>query len=282
MSASAKALPTPHELTWAEAARAYGALLVRSLRAAFAYRSSTVQSFLTALLTFYVIWLVWAQVYTGDLRPGAPERGRLFAYLILAFCMNYSLTLNGEFRVAQRIRMGLIATDLLKPVDFQWMQLTQSVSDFCFNASIGLLSFGTAFVFLGVDLHPASFTALVLFLPSFALGFLIHFSVMFLFVQGIFYTTNNYGISVARGALHLTFSGLSAPLTMYPPLLQAIGRYLPFQHTLYTPIRIYQGDLSGLEALEAISRQSLWAVGLLLTGRFLFSRIVRNLEVQGG
>jgi hypothetical protein len=77
MSAPAKALPTPHELSWAEAARAYGALLVRSLRAAFAYRSSTVQSFLTALLTFYVIWLVWAQVYTATCVP-RPRAGTAF------------------------------------------------------------------------------------------------------------------------------------------------------------------------------------------------------------
>lgn len=273
---------TPQGLSQSESLRAYGALLVRSLRAAFAYRSSTVQSFLTAVLTFYIVWLVWGQVYTTLPGPGAPSRAALFPYLILAFCMNYALTMNGEFRVAQRIRMGLIATDLLKPVDFQCAQLTQSLSDFFFNASIALLSFGVALGLLGRELLPESPGAFALFFPSFALGFLIHFSVMFLFVQGIFYTTNNYGISVARGALHMTFSGMSAPLVMYPPALQTIGYYLPFQHVLYTPIRIYQGTLSGHAALWAIGRQALWALALWMAGRWLFRRIVGSLEVQGG
>jgi len=269
-------------LSFIESMKAYVALLGKSLKAAFAYRSSVLQSFLTAVLTFYIVWLVWAQVYTGAPRPGAAPRDQLFAYLVLAFCMNYSLTMNGEFRVAQRIRMGLIATDLLKPVDFQCSQLTQSVSDFCFNASIGLLSFAAAFGILGCALLPASPASLALFFPSFALGFLIQFAVMFLFVQGIFYTTNNYGISVARGALHMTFSGLSAPLFMYPLWLQKAGSYLPFQHVLYTPIRIYQGTLTGTDALWAFGRQGLWAVSLLLIGRLLFRRIVKSLEVQGG
>jgi ABC-2 type transport system permease protein len=279
--ADAPARP-PQGLSFEDSLRAYGALVARSLRAAFAYRSSTVQSFLTAVLTFYIVWVVWAQVYTGVPQPGAAPREQLFAYLTLAFCLNYSLTMNGEFRVAQRIRMGLIATDLLKPLDFQWMQLAQSLSDFCFNASIGLLSFFLAWGILGQSLAPSSFESLALFLPSFVLGFLIHFAVMFLFVQGIFFTTNNYGISVARGALHMTFSGLSAPLHMYPQALQIVGHFLPFQHVLYTPIRVYQGTLCGEEALWAIGRQAIWAFGLLLIGRMLFRRIVQSLEVQGG
>jgi len=274
-------MPT-RALTLPDLLRSYGALLLRSLRAAFAYRSSTVQSFMTALLTFYVVWLVWSQVYMGTLKPGAPPREQLFAYLVLAFCMNYSMTMNGEFRVAQRIRMGLIATDLLKPVDFQCAQLTQSLSDFCFNASIGLMSFAAAFFILGHSLLPASAPALALFFPSFAVGFLLQFSIMFLFVQGIFYTTNNYGISVARGALHMTFSGLSAPLFMYPPTLQKVGSYLPFQHVLYTPIRIYQGTLTGSDALWAFGRQCLWAAAFVLVGRLIFTRIVQSFEVQGG
>jgi ABC-type uncharacterized transport system permease subunit len=196
--------------------------------------------------------------------------------------MNYSLTLNGEFRVAQRIRMGLIATDLLKPVDFQWMQLTQSVSDFCFNASIGLLSFGAAFLFLGVDLHPASFTALVLFLPSFALGFLIHFSVMFLFVQGILYTTNNYGISVRAAPCTDLLGPLGAPHDVPSPVAGR-RRYLPF-HTPSTPHpESTKGTSLASRALEAISAQSLWAVGLLLLtgGVSSFSRIVRKPRCAG-
>ena len=105
---------------------------------------------------------------------------------------------------------------------------------------------------------------------------------MFLFVQGIFYTTNNYGMSVARGALHMTFSGLSAPLDMYPPALRAVGAYLPFQYVLYNPIRIYQGTLTGFGALEALAHQAIWAAGLFLVGRWIFGQIVKSLEVQGG
>jgi ABC-2 type transport system permease protein len=106
--------------------------------------------------------------------------------------------------------------------------------------------------------------------------------VVFFFVQGIFFTLNNYGITVARGALHGTFSGLSAPLVMFPMALRRVGEALPFQYILYKPVLLYQGALTGPSAWRTLGEQALWAGGLILVGRWLFSHIVRRLEVQGG
>ena len=49
---------------------------------------------------------------------------------------------------------------------------------------------------------------LPLFIPSFVLGFLIHFSVMFLFVQGIFYTTNTYNAGEISGSSTTMMAGV--------------------------------------------------------------------------
>jgi ABC-2 type transport system permease protein len=206
----------------------------------------------------------------------------LFPYLLIAFCLNNAMSVSSEFRGAQRIRMGLIATDLLKPVDFQTAQLMQSVSDCLFNACLMVPVFLCGCFFLGNAMAPASASSFGLFTLSVVLGLLVQFGIVFFFVQGIFFTLNNYGIQVARGALHATFSGLSAPLVMFSPVLRNVGEALPFQYIIYKPVLLYQGTITGVEAWQTLGQQALWASGLVLAGRWLFSRIVQSLEVQGG
>ena len=104
----------------------------------------------------------------------------------------------------------------------------------------------------------------------------------FIFVQTAFITFSNYGIFVARNALQQTFSGISAPLLLFPPALRAVAQRLPFCQTIYTPISIYLGSISGRGIGEALAIQAAWALGLLLLGRALLRLSLRYLEIQGG
>ncbi len=273
--------PLQPQLTFGETLQSYGSLFGRSLKASFAYRASTFTSLLTAMLMYAIPMLVWRQVFAQN-QHLAISQTRMFPYLLLAGCVNYGLSMSVEFRIGQRIRQGLIATDLLKPVDFQISQGVQAISDGIFNGVLGMLVFGCGWLFLGNEILPADGTALALFLPSFFLAFLIQYLVCFVFVQGAFYTYSGYGIFAARGALHQTFSGISAPLTLYPAFLFNLGQWLPFRHTLYTPVSIYLGLVPLPEAFGLLGQQLAWAAGLFLLGKFLMIRSLKQLEVQGG
>jgi len=263
-------------------AKGYLSLLNRSLRANFAYRSTTVMGLLTAALSYALTMLVWKCVY--DENPGTVTipHAQMFSYLALAFCVNYAISMNVENRVGQRIRMGLIATDLLKPVDFQTAQAVQALADGLFNSTLGVCVFACSYLLLGPSILPASPSALGAFAVSLLLAFLIHYGICFLFIQGAFFVNNGYGIFAARFALHQTFSGLSAPLTLYPPVLKTLGAWLPFQHVIYTPISIYTGALQGQAVFLALGRQALWALALFLGGKFLMTKALKQFEVQGG
>lgn len=270
------------QLTFPENLQSYGSLLVRSLRASFAYRGSTLTSVLTSAVIYAIPILIWKQVYAQKGAHMAIPAEKLFPYLLLAACVSYGLQVGIEWRVGQRIRSGLIATDLLKPIDFQLSQAFQCLSDCVFNGMLGVVVFLFGYFFWGDKVFPAGPTAFGLSLLSFILAFFVMFGICFVFVQGIFYTYAFYGIMTARSALHITFSGLSAPLTAYPPLLQRIAHWLPFRHTINTPVIIYMGWARGPEAWHLIGEQALWVAGLFLLGRFLMGRSIRQLEVQGG
>jgi ABC-type uncharacterized transport system permease subunit len=114
------------------------------------------------------------------------------------------------------------------------------------------------------------------------LALLIHFALSFIFVQAAFVTFSNYGIFVAKSALQQAFSGLSAPLALFPPSLREVAEYLPFCHTVHSPVSIYLGSISGAAVGHVLAVQVAWALGLLLTGRAILSLSLRYLEIQGG
>jgi ABC-2 type transport system permease protein len=262
--------------------RAQSALFVRALRTSFAYKPAIVISMLTACVSYAVPMLVWRHIYAerGHLLP-VPARS-LFPYLLLAGSLNFTFTMGVDLRIAQRIRLGLIATDLLRPIDFQFAQLTQALADVLFNVVMVLPFALLAYWLWGADALPPDATALVAFVLSAAVSVFIQFALSFIFVQTAFVTYSNYGIFVARNALHQAFSGLSAPLALFPPALRAVAEYLPFCQTIHTPVSIYLGDIRGAELPVALATQVAWAVGLLSLGRVALRLSLRRLEIQGG
>jgi ABC-2 type transport system permease protein len=258
------------------------ALFLRAVRASFAYKPALLLSMLSAGFAYLIPMLVWRHIYAGRQQPRLISAEQLFPYLLLAGCLNFAFAMNVEARIGQRIRLGLIATDLLRPVDFQLAQLAQALSDGLFNLLLMLPIFGIALSVWGRGALPHGGAAFAAFLLSLLLSFVILFAVSFIFVQATFVTYSGYGVFVMRNALQQTFSGLSAPLVLFPPGLRAVSEWLPFRHTIHTPVSIYLGWLSGSAVWQALGAQALWAAALLALGRFLLGQSLRRFEIQGG
>ena len=265
----------------AELATLY-ALFLRAVRASFAYKPALLLSMVSSGFSYAIPMLVWRHIYAGSTRPLAISAKALFPYLLIAGCLNFAFAMNVEGRIAHRIRLGLIATDLLRPVDFQMSQLAQALSDGLFNLILVLPIYALSLLFWGHAALPQSAAALLAFVFSVLLSFVILFAVSFIFVLATFVTYSGYGVFVARNALQQTFSGLSAPLVLFPASLRTASEWLPFRHTIHTPVSIYLGWLQGSAVWQALGAQLLWALGLLALGRFLFGRALRRFDIQGG
>jgi ABC-2 type transport system permease protein len=48
------------------------------------------------------------------------------------------------------------------------------------------------------------------------------------------------------------------------------------------PLRIYSGDIAGAGAYRGVAFQVFWLAALLLAGRFMMSRALGKVTVQGG
>lgn len=267
---------------WSRELRAQAALFVRALRTNFAYQPAMLLGMFTVAISYVVPMLVWRHVYAAQREPPAVPASFLFPYLLLASALNFCSFVGVEWRVGQRIRLGLIATDLLRPVDFQLTQLSQALSDLVLNIVMVLPFLGLAYALWGRLALPHDAWSLAAFLVSAFLGLLIQFAVAYIFVQTAFFTMSNYGVFVARTALQQTFSGISAPLLLFPPALRGVAEALPFCHTIYTPVSIYLGAIPLERVPGLLLVQLAWALGLLACGRALLRLSLRYLEIQGG
>lgn len=257
-------------------------LLLRAARASFAYKPALTLSLLSAGFAYLVPMLVWRHIYATSTRPLALPASELFPYLLVAGCLNFASAMNVEGRVGQRIRLGLIATDLLKPIDFQLAQAAQALGDGLFNLCLMAPLLGIAYLVWGNAASPHDALALCAFALSALLSLVILFAISFVFAQGAFVTYSGYGVFVARSAMQQAFSGLSAPLMLFPPGLRAVSEWLPFHHTIETPASIYLGWLKGDALVRALGAQLIWAVVLLWAGRALLRVTLPRFEVQGG
>ena len=98
----------------------------------------------------------------------------------------------------------------------------------------------------------------------------------------LLWTISGDGLVVLMTATVTFFSGMIIPLPLFPDWAQPIVRALPFAGLVDLPFRVYTGHIEPVAVPAVLAHQILWTAGLVLAGRWLLSRALRNLVVQGG
>ena len=138
----------------------------------------------------------------------------------------------------------------------------------------------------------------MLFIDSFYmfLGQLVVFLAILIVILGIpttffiqmiigtcgFYTNSIWGMQIFRKSLISIFSGIIAPIELFPIWFQKIANFLPFKELIYTPINIYLGQLSYNEIGFVIIKQIIWGFVLYVLAKVFFKHAVKNLTINGG
>ncbi|MGC9356868.1 MAG: ABC transporter permease [Anaerolineae bacterium] len=232
-------------------------------------------------MTMTIFVFFWRAVYAQNTTIAGLTLQSTLSYVLLAQLfmplVNNDLILN----FGGLIQQGLIAVELLRPVDFQEMQYIQSLA---LSATNLLLKIPLLFVaWWAFDLQlpgdPAVWGA---FLISILLGHAVLFCFDWILACLTFYTTEAWGLSVVRSGVALFASGGVVPLRIMPERLERLVRVLPFAQALDVPISLLSGVVPLDRAPELWLEQLIWLVGLLIASRLIFGVAVRKVTVQGG
>jgi ABC-2 type transport system permease protein len=273
------ALPLP---SFGQSVSGFAVLALKTAASKLTYRFATIISLIASGFAYCVFLLVWMEVYRVNPNPGPLSVTTMKAYLVSAFIVNSILTLSLEFRFMQRVRMGLVVGDLLRPLGFLPFQMAQGLGDALVNTLFVVPIFAVGWWFVGSSMLAPSIAHALLGVLSLLIAFVVAFGMSYLVVQAAFVLQSGYGVLFARAAFHQVFSGLAAPLVMFPEALGDAARLLPFRHIIETPVRIWLGLVPGEEIPALLLGQLAWGVGLLVVAEAIFRAVMRHHQIQGG
>lgn len=255
--------------------------LVRiTARQFMAFRMNLVFSALVFMIQLYVTRSIWEAVYAGRSEVDGVSAHTLLVYLTIAALGGWFMPNATAWSIQERVLSGDIALDLVRPFGFLKQVFALDVGD-AWGAAPTLVVFVPAAVVVG-SLDPPSLLNGVLYLVSFALGFLIssligmHIGLLAFWIQQV------NGIRAIVGVSTGFLSGTLVPLWLMPDGVRFVFQLLPFQAMAFLPASIYSGQVSGREALEPLAIQVFWIGLLLITVRWVWKRAQDRIVIHGG
>lgn len=246
-----------------------------------AYRFNIVFNLIGLLLQVFLLKTVWTAIYAGHPVVSGLPLPTLIAYLTLINLQLWVLLPQMSSLLHNRIREGLVALDLARPVGLLQQMLCHQLGATLAIGPFALLALPFAWLIGGL-VPPASVTSGIFYTISALLGYLI--GVLLALLTGLvaFWTLEASGIEMIQTFVANFFAGALVPLWFFAPVLLAVAKALPFQSEGFVPVAIYLGQLQGSAALQAMGLQIFWVLALTALARLVWSRAHRRVVVQGG
>ncbi|MBR4459813.1 MAG: ABC-2 family transporter protein [Clostridia bacterium] len=192
---------------------------------------------------------------------------------------------NLDSELNDQVMTGNVAYSMLRPVDLHswwfWRAMAQKIITIAMRI-LPMLLLQLLLPERWRMLPPAGVTAFLQFSVSLLIGFMIICQINLICSAISMRTLDNKGITAMINLLMMILAGNIIPLTLVPDRLQTLIRLQPFAQLLDAPIRMYQGMASAGEWLAAAALQLGWLVLLWGLCRWMWSRNLLRIEVQGG
>ena len=248
-----------------------------------AFRLRYYTGIVTYLINVTVYYFIWKALYASDPNFAAGFGfEEMVTYVAVGWVIRSVYFNNIDQNMATDVLEGNIANTMLKPVSVQTIYVGQALGEAFFRLIMLTVPAGVAVTLVFPVQGPANPRAFGLFLLSLAASVVLTGALNFIVGCCAVRLKSILGLLRAKFYVQELLSGLLVPMTMFPPALQTVLAWLPFQHIAYTPLRIYLGKLEGAAALEALSVQALWAVALLALGSRFWHVMARKITIHGG
>lgn len=245
------------------------------------YKSNFYLFTLNRIVEVVVYIFVWQAIYnqTGD--AGGFTISQMVTYYILVISFSSIAIWGINEDIAHSIRNGQINKELLNPISYFKYYFGVNLGELAFATVIGIATFIICSFFWKLTL-PTSIMSFVLCIFVMILGVPITFFIQMIVGTVGFYTNSIWGMEILRKATIQIFSGIIAPITLFPLWFQELSKWLPFKELIYTPVNIWLGNIDINEIFFIIIKQIVWGVILYFIAKTFFNHAVKNITINGG
>lgn len=259
---------------------AYLNCISKSFSKNLAYRSEVWISIIGNMIAIWIEISIWkALIGTGTMNGISLQD--MMTYTVVTLALSIILLTDVFHLVDAKLKSGNIAMDLIKPLRFPLLLVSNQMGSAFFQLLFNLVpTVLIASLLIGVSLPPPSFV--VPFLLASLIAMILSFLIGYLIALIGFWVLTTFALDAMLRSLTLVFSGAFVPVWFFPPGWATVAHYLPFQYLGFVPASIYLGKVPLAEVWSVLG----WGVGwilLLLGGIYLFWwKAVNRLMIQGG
>ena len=105
--------------------KAYLFIAKNRIQSALAYRFNVISTILIQCLVMYAMSCFWVAAYDGTQAVAGVSQRDMITYTTISVIMGNLLTMGVQNRIAQSVRSGSVALDLLKPVNIYGIYLAE-------------------------------------------------------------------------------------------------------------------------------------------------------------
>lgn len=250
------------------------------------YRSAAVAGMCTQMFWGIVKVMVFDAFFSLSASVQPMSFAKTASYIWLGQAMLALQPWGGDGEVQALIRNGNIAYELCRPVDLysQWycrFIALRTAPTLLRSIPIFIISF---FLLPGAYRlqPPASAASGAAWAAATVGALLISCAFSMLINITTLWSVAGEGISRLLPAVAIVFSGMVAPIPLFPDWMQPVLRILPFSGLVDTPFRLYLGLIPAGDVFYYLSQQLIWTAILAVLGRLLLSAAMKRVVVQGG
>ncbi len=255
-------------------------------KAGFQYRIAALAGVATQFFWGFMYLLLYKAFYEANSGSLPMDFEQLSSYIwLMQGLIMLVFVWFWDFDLFNLIESGNIAYELTRPLDLYTMWFFKILSARLSKAIMRFVPIVIVASFLPEPYNlglPPDMLHFVLFVFSLALGVCVLITFSLIIYASSFYTISAYGMRMYVAIIADFLAGGVLPLAFWPDTFRQIAELLPFSSIMNVPFMIYIGEIELMKLPYYIGLQLFWFVSLLIIGRYMFSRCISKVTVQGG
>ena len=268
----------------------YRAILTARFRMLLQYRAAAIGGLWTQIFFGVVLISIYEAFYRSTRVAQPMTFPQLVSYVWLGQALLAMLPWNADSEVRAMVRSGAVAYELCRPIDLYSLWYIRALAwrtaptvlralPMCIFAALVL-------PLIGLDewrlAPPPSMASAIAFAATLACTLLLGCALTTLINISLLWTISGEGAVLVLTSIVTFFSGMLLPLPLFPQWTQSVIYALPFAGLVDMPFRVFTGHIAPAATIAVIAHQLVWTLAIVVFGRWLLSRGLRRVVVQGG
>lgn len=248
------------------------------------YRTAALAGLSTQFAWGFMEILAFSAFYRANPAAFPMEFSHLVSYVwiqqaFLALFMPWGVGGNA----VETIVSGNIAYDLARPMDIYNRWFFETIADRVSKAALRCVPVLFIAFILPAPFRmtpPSDLFQFGAFIISVPIAMFAVTAYCLIDYMSAFYTMSRYNTIFVILADFL--AGGYVPIPFFPEPFRKIAELLPFAAMQNMPLRIYSGDIAGMDAVLGILLQLFWVAVMMFFGKLLMRRSLKRVITQGG